>query len=157
MCTVVAPVSAQDEAPRPQGSIELGLGQTDNLNRNAEELESDIGRIAVRFAGRADRRWFQAALAADVEYRKYGAEELEDEDDEVLGSIDGLLELIAVPDRLQWDFRAGYGQVRIDAFGAISPSNRQQTSTFSTGPKVAIPLGARTFLQIGGLISEQTF
>ncbi len=148
---------AQEVPSTPEGKIEVGLGQTDNLNRDADELESDIGRLAVGFAGRTDRRWLRAALAADIEYRKYGAKELLDEDYEVLGSVDGVLELHMVPDRLQWDFRAGYGQVRIDARGALGPSNRQSTKSFSTGPQIALPLGERTLLQVGGLISEQSF
>lgn len=155
---IVAPLAlAQDEPSAPEGRIELGLGQTDNLNRDADELESDIGRLAVGFAGRTERRWLRAALAGDIEYRRYDAEELSDDDDEVLGSVDGVLELHAVPDRVQWDFRVGYGQVRIDAFGAMGPSNRQRTTSFSTGPQIAVPLGQRTLLQVGGTIADQSF
>jgi hypothetical protein len=157
LCVFASLGSAQEELSKPEGYIELGLGVTDNLNRNADELQSDIGSLAVGFAGRTNRRWLQAALAGDIEYRKYNAEELLDDDYEVLGSVDGVLELHAVPDRVLWDFRVGYGQVRIDAFGAVGPSNRQYTNSFSTGPQIALPLGERTILQIGGSISEQSF
>lgn len=157
LCSVVSQVSAQEGTSTPEGYIELGLGQTDNLNRDASELESGIGSLGIGFAGRMDRRWVRAALAADVDYRKYDAEELQDDDDEVLGSIDGLLELHAVPDRLYWDFRAGYGQVRIDPLGALSPANRQTTKSFATGPRIVLPLGERTFLNVGGRIAEQRF
>lgn len=155
---VVAPLAlAQEDSTPPEGRIELGLGQTDNLNRDADELESDIGKLAVGFAGHTNRRWLRAALAGDIEYRKYGAKELEEDDDEILGSVDALLELHAVPDRFQWDFRASYGQVRIDSLGAMGPSNRQYTTSFSTGPQIALPLGQRTLLQIGGRLSDQSF
>ena len=126
LCIVASLALAQEEPSTPEGYIEIGLGQTDNLGRNADELQSDIGRLAVGFAGRTDRRRLRGAVAGDIEYRKYGAEELLDDDDEVLGSVDGVLELHAVPDRVQWDFRVGYGQVRIDALGAMGPSNRQR-------------------------------
>lgn len=157
LCIVASLASAQEAPSTPEGYIELGLGRTDNLNRNADELQSDIGRLAVGFAGRTDRRRLRAAVVGDIEYRKYGAEELLDDDDEVLGSIDGVLELHAVPDRVQWDFRVGYGQVRIDAFGPVGPSNRQSTTSFSTGPQIALPLGQRTLLQVGGMIGGQSF
>ena len=150
-------VLAQEFPSRPEGKIELGLGQTDNLNRNADELESDIGRLAVGFAGGTEGRWVRAGLSADLEYRKYGAEELTEDDDEVLGSVDGVLDLQIVPDWVKWDFRVGYGQVRIDIFGPVGPSNRQRTTSFSTGPQIAVPLGERTSLQIGGSLSEQSF
>lgn len=154
LCLVVSLATAQDEPSRPEGSIDLGLGHTDNLNRDAAELESDIGVLGVAYAGSTDRRWLRAALAGDVEYRRYHADE---DDDEVIGSIDGALELHAVPDRVQWDFFASYGQVRIDPLGAVGPSNRQRTTTFSTGPQFALPLGGRTLLQLGGTVSDQSF
>ncbi len=157
LCLVAPLAFAQEERSAPEGKIEIGLGQTDNLNRDATELQSDIGRLAVGFAGRTDRRWLRAAVAGDIEYRKYGADELSGDDHEVLGSVDGVLELHAVPDRVQWDFRAGYGQVRIDSFGAIGPSNRQNTTSFSTGPQFTLPLGQRTLLQVGGTVSDQSF
>ena len=142
---IVAPLAlAQQEGLAPEGRIELGLGQTDNLNRDDGEKGADIGRLAVGFAGRADRRWLRAALAGDIEYRKYNADDPSgDYDyDEVLGSVDGLLELHAVPDQVQWDARAGYGQVRIDAFSPTGPANRQRMAYFSTGPKIGLPLGS---------------
>jgi hypothetical protein len=154
LCIVASLATAQDEPSKPEGSIELGIGHTDNLNRDANELESNIGMLGVGFAGRTDRRWLRAALAGDIEYRTYEADE---NDDEVLGSIDAALELHAVPDRVQWDFSVAYGQVRVDPLGAVGPSNRQRTTSFSTGPQVALPLGDRTFLQIGATISDQSF
>lgn len=148
---------AQDEPSTPEGNIEVGLGHTDNLNRDSEDLKSNIGTLGVGFAGQSNRRWLRAALAADIEYRKYDAEELVDDDHEVLGSADGLLELHAVPDKLYWKTRASYGQVRIDVVGAVGPSNRQQTSSFSTGPEIVLPLGDRTSLRAGGSISNQSY
>lgn len=147
---------AQDGPPTPEASIDLGLGYTDNLNRTADEQSSDIGRLAVGFAGRTERRWLRGAIAGDVEYLKYGADDVLD-DDEVLGSVDAELKLNFVPERVQWDFDAGYGQVRIDPVGAVGPSNRQGTTSFSTGPQITFPLGGRSTLRLGGMISEQSF
>jgi len=156
MCVASPFAVAQEAPPKPEGKIEFGLGHTDNLGRNAEELESDIGRLAVGFAGRTHRRWLRAALVGDLEYRKYNAKGLTN-DDELLGSVDGVLELHAVPDRVHWDFRIGYGQVRIDTFGAVGPANRQRLISLSTGPQIALPLGERTLLQVGGSVSEQRY
>lgn len=154
LCLVAPFAIAQDEPSKPEGSIEIGIGHTDNLNRDANELESDIGVLGVGFAGRTDRRWLRAGLAADVEYRRYHADE---DDNEVLGSVDGELELHMVPDRVQWDFSVAYGQARIDPLGAVGPANRQYATSFSTGPQLALPLGGRTILQIGGSVSDQSF
>ena len=156
LCVIACLADAQEELSNPAASVEFGLGRSDNLNRDAEELAANIGRLAVGFSGYADRRWLQAALNADIEYRKYDASELL-VDDELLGSVDGVLELHAVPEKFQWDFRYGYGQVRIDAFGAVGPLNRQRTTSLSTGPQVKLPLGERTLLHVAGTLSDQSF
>ena len=157
VCIANSHVSAQEEPFAPEGYIELGLGQTDNLNNDAAELQSDIGRLAVGFAGLSDRRWLRASLSGDIEYRKYDAEEILGDDHEILGSVDGLLEIRLLPDRFQWDIGADYGQIRIDPVGAIGPSNRQYTHSISTGPQIILPLGERTFLRAKGSISDQSF
>jgi len=156
LCSFSSPAMGQEEASAREASIELGLGHTDNVNRNADELDSDIGRLSVGFAGRSDRRWLKTAIAGDLEYLKYGADELP-VDDEVLGSVDGTLVAQLVPDRVRWDFGLSYGQVRINPAGVVGPLNRQSITSFSTGPQVTIPLAARTSLQISGFISEQKF
>lgn len=155
-CVVAHLAWSQEEPPPPEGSIELGLGYSDNLNHDADELSSDIVRLAVGFVGRSDQRWVRTALAADIEYLKYGADGLVD-DDELLGSVDGALELHAVPDIVQWNVRYDYGQVRIDPLGATGLSNRQRTTSFSTGPQINLSLAERTLLQAGALVSEQSF
>ncbi len=153
---IAALAFAQDEPSGPEGKVEIGVGWTDNLNRDQDEVESNIGRLGLGFAGRTDRRLLRAALSGDIEYRTYDADELL-VDDEVLGSVDALLELHAVKDVALWDFGYSYGQVRIDAFGAVGPLNRQRTTTFSTGPKLELPLGERTSLQLVGTLSDQNF
>jgi hypothetical protein len=156
LCIVVSPALAQQETFAPEASIELGVGHTDNVNRDADELDSDIGRLSVGFAVRSDRRWLQTAVAGDLEYLKYSADEVS-VDDEVLGSVDGTLVVLIVPDRVQWDFGLNYGQARVDALGPVGPLNRQAVTSFSTGPQITIPLAERTSLQASGLISEQSF
>ena len=152
--------SAQEVPNKPEWYLELGVGRTDNLNRDPDELESDIGKVGVGFAGRTDRRWLRAALGGDLEYRRYeidSSEEPLEDDDEVLGTAGLQLELHAIPDRIQWDFRADYGQSRIDPLGAVGPSNRQRTTSYATGPKFGLPLGSRTLLKLGGEVADQEF
>ena len=158
LCIVASPAFTQEELSAPEWRFEVGLGKTDNLNRDNEELESDIGKLALGFAGRTDRRWLRTALAGDIEYRKYSARSLsDDEDNDVLGSVDGELEMHALPDRVQWNFGVSYGQVRIDPLGAVGPSNRQYTTALSTGPEINLPLGERTLLRVGGMVSEERY
>lgn len=156
LCVVVSPALGQEQVFKPEASIELSVGHTDNVNRDADELDSDIGRLSVGFSGRSDRRWLQSAVAGDLEYLKYSADELS-VDDEVLGSVDGKLAVLIVPDRVQWDFGLNYGQARIDSLGPVGPLNRQTVTSFSTGPQITIPLAERTSLQASGLISEESF
>jgi hypothetical protein len=149
-------VAQPAEPTRPQARIALGIGQSDNVNRDAASVRSDMARLETGFSGRIDRQRLRGALAGDLEFLKYGAEEIAD-DSEVLGSVDGLLELHLVPDRFHWDVQYGYGQTRLDYLGPIGPSNRQTTTVATTGPSLLVPLGSRNALEFGALVSERTY
>src|SRR6185295_19057075 len=119
-----------------EASIEVGAGHTDNLNRDAARISSEVDLVGVAFAAsRKDQGVMRGAIRGDVQYLKYGAAGLT-EDHEVLGSVDGVLEAHIVPDRFQWDVRYDYGQVRADPREAVGPTNRLRSTTTSTGPTV---------------------
>ncbi|HEY8549716.1 MAG TPA: hypothetical protein VIL35_07170, partial [Vicinamibacterales bacterium] len=152
-----APAFAQrvvEEAPPPEARIELGVGESDNLNRDAAALRSDMTILGLGFGARRNTRLVRGALAGDVELREYGAEGLAD-DDEVLGSIDGVLELHVVPDRFRWDAESNFGQVRTDPSAPVGPENRERTTVFSTGPRLSWPVGGRNTLEVGADVAER--
>lgn len=149
---------AQTAAPTgPQASISLGFGHSDNLNRDeTNAVSSDITRLQVGFAGSVDRLRLRGMAAGDLQYRDYAAEESA-VDSEVLGSVDGWLELHMVPDQFYWDVQYGFGQTRLDVFGPVGPGNRQRTTVVATGPHLALPLGDRNSLEFGARVSERSY
>ena len=136
--------------------MELGFGQTDNLNKDTVGLRSDMTILGLGFSARRDRALARGALAGDVDLLKYGAADVAD-DDEVLGSIDGILELHAVPDRFRWDFGGNFGQVRTDPRAPVGPDNRERTRVVSTGPALAWPFGRRSVLEVGAEVADRRF
>jgi hypothetical protein len=153
--------NAQDPAPperaSPQARVEIGVGETDNLNHDAAELRSDIDVLGVAFdARRTEGPLLRGAIKGDVHYMKYGAVGL-DVNHEVLGSVDGGLELHIVPERFEWDTRYDYGQVRADPRAAVGPTNRLDTTTASTGPMVTLPAGDRNSVELAAQISDRHF
>lgn len=141
---------------RPSAYLELGLGQSDNINRDDAEIRSDITRLGAGFNARHEGSRLRGALLGDLQYVKYGADLVAD-DDELLGSVDGQVALYAVPDRFWWDLRHGTGQVRTDPRAPISPENRERTSVSSIGPNIALPLSARNTFEASAYFSARRF
>lgn len=147
---------AQELVPdRPAARLELGFGQSDNLNRDAAELRSDVTRLGAAFDVRRNGDRLRGVLVGDLQLAKYGAD-LPD-DDELLGSVDGQVALHAVQDRFWWDIRHGSGQVRTDPRAPISPENRERTAVTTLGPNLVLPLGGRNSFEASAYLSERRF
>ena len=150
------PAPARAPTPRQQVGLDAGGGQTDNLGRDSSQLRSDFRFLGLNVdAGMASRR-LEGRLLSDVEWRKYGAQEVVD-DHEVVGSLDGNMALHLVPQRFVWDFETNFGQLRSDPLAPSSPTNREQTAVFSTGPRIYLPAGPRNLVEIEARASERRF
>ncbi|MES1263109.1 MAG: hypothetical protein ABUL69_02055, partial [Peristeroidobacter soli] len=147
---------AADAATRPRISVEAGMGQTDNLFHDTTNLRSDISTLGLRLNVGADRPRLQGRFATNLEGRKYGAGSVAD-DSEVVGSLDGGLQVKIVPDRFAWTFEQNYGQTRIDPLAPVGPENRDRTSIFSTGPQLVVPIGERNEFLLNGRVSNRDY
>jgi hypothetical protein len=136
--------------------LEFGVGESDNLFRTATPLRSDITSLGSVFNLRRDQRLVRGSLVGDIRFLKYGADQIVD-DSEVVGSVDGKLELHIVPERFHWDFNYDYGQARTDPRAPVGPGNRQHTTVTSTGPELALPFGTRNAFELGAHIAERHF
>src|SRR5690606_38238585 len=132
--------AAPDAQARPEVHLRIGAGHTSNLFLDDRELRSDIEMLGVGLvAGKASSRW-RGVIATDLEFRRYDAEIIED-NDELLGSLDGRLEIELVPERFVWIFEQNSGQSRTNPLAPVGPDNRERTDVFSTGPRWAFPVG----------------
>lgn len=130
--------------------LSAGVGQSDNLERDPlNPLRSDIRFVGFDFDLANDSRRFQGTVRADMEVRSYSEVADDDDDREVIGSLDGALSVQIVPQRFSLEFAANSGQTRTNPLEAASPNNRERISILSFGPEFDIPLGGRTTLEVG--------
>ncbi len=148
--------AAADAATRPRIRLDFGAGQTDNLFHDTTNLRSDISSLGFLLNVGADRPRLQGRFATNLEARKYGAGSIGN-DSEVVGSVDGGLQVKIVPDRFAWTFEQNYGQTRINALAPVGPENRDRTTVFSTGPQVVVPLNERNDFVFTGRVSDRRY
>jgi hypothetical protein len=62
-----------------------------------------------------------------------------------------------VQDRFTWAFSDDYGQGLTDPFLGIGPDNREEINVIASGPRLFLPFGRRTSLELQGTYSERRF
>lgn len=139
---------------RPQLGLRAGYGHTDNVLRDETEQSSGIAMVGLRFAAGKSSTRFDGRAAADVEHRSYRESSA---DDELIGSIDGTMDIGIVPERFAWGFEQSFGQMRVDPFAPVGPGNRERVVVFGTGPRLQFPVGARNDIEIGADIRERRY
>jgi len=154
---IAAPVFAQTspEEPRAELAVKLARARSDNILRAATNEESGSYTAAGFIAAfRRDGNRFDATLDADLEQREYSIDSIEDD---MFGTLDGRIEIGIVPERFWWYAEGNLGQARLDPFAPDSPDNREQVESFSTGPRLALPLAMRTALELGATRSSVSY
>ena len=132
----------------------FGHVESDNLARTVTPEDGSFDSIGLLVGlGHTSTR-LDASIDADLEYRTYSLDTL---DDETIGTLNAAAEVDLVQDRFSWAFTDDYGQGITDAFAGIGPANRETVNIIGTGPLVALPLGQRTSLELRGTYSERRF
>jgi len=65
---------------------------------------------------------------------------------QLIGRFDGLAHLALIPERLVWVLQDDFGQAALDAFTPVTPNNLENVNYVSTGPDVALRLGASSYV-----------
>jgi hypothetical protein len=152
---VVAPVIAQERSERAEFAVKLARASSDNIRRASINEQSGSYTAAGFIAGFGrDGTRFDATLDADLEQRDYSVGSIEDD---LYGTLDGLIDFAFVPDRFSWYAEENLGQTRISPFLPDSPDNREQVKSFSTGPRLTLPVGMRTALELGATRSSVSY
>lgn len=140
--------------------IEAGYGQSDNLTREQDGgAGSGFGSVGLDFDLASERRRFSGELGGTLRLRSYRAEGVvtDEEDDELVGSLDGSSVVDLVTDRFAWSFSGSSGQARTNPRGVSNPRNRERVRVFSTGPRLQLPVGDRTSIEVTGSVSERGY
>ena len=144
---------------RPPGTadfdVRFGAAHSDNLLRLPVDPESGRYRfLGTSFDYVRDGARFDANLAGDVERRKYSDATIASEP---VGRINVFLDTELLPGRVSWVVNDNYGTGRTNAFIPSGPQNRQEINVFSTGPRIDVPVGARSSIGIEATRAESNF
>jgi hypothetical protein len=123
-------------------SAELGLMYSDNITLSATDPVSEnvlIPRLNFEIAEEGST--VQAQVGGTVEYRYYLGDEF---GSEFRGALDGTVNWVLMPERLDWEFADNLGLYPVSLRAPDVPDNLQQTNVFSTGPKLRFRLGPAT-------------
>lgn len=135
--------------------ISLGVGQSDNITRVAEdEIDETIGAVGVELDWREDSNRLEADVGVDLSYFEYFDDTY---DSEVVGTANGTVRFGIVPDRFKWMVQDSFGQAQSDPFAPITPDNREDLNYFSTGPELILPLGSAAILRAFGVFSDTAY
>lgn len=147
--------AAETHVQPPTLVLRVGGGHSDNLLRTSSARRSgSYNMIGANFGLTRTRPRMNALLNGDLERRNYSVAGV---DSEVYGTLDGSVELQAVPDRFSWLIGDNYGQARRDPFRIDSPVNRQHVNIASTGPRLNLPLGRRSALRVTSTVARRSY
>ena len=142
------------EPARQQFAVWYGHVESDNLERTTGGAEGSYENVGLLLGlGHTSTR-LEASINADLEYRRYSLDTL---DDETVGTLNAAADVDLVQDRFSWTFTDDYGQGITDPFSGLGPGNREKVNVIATGPRITLPFGARTSLEIRGTYSERRF
>jgi hypothetical protein len=152
---LLAAFAVEAQGPGNDFRLRFSAGYSDNIFRGISTPESGSFRaLGFQFSSAREGERLRTDFNGDIEVRDYSLPAV---DNEPVGSITALLGVDIVPDRFEWLFEDSYGQTRVNQFVPVGPTNRQDVNIFATGPRVTLPLGARTRLQINGEHQRRRF
>ena len=143
-------------APARALDISFGLGYeyqySDNVRLVAAAPEAEslhIGRVTLGVAERSSALTLRGG--ANIEHRDYVNDTFEDG---VYGSISAAANWIVVPHRLNWSVENYFSQTIIDARGADTPANRQDSNVLATGPDFIFRINPLNTLELSARLSN---
>jgi len=156
---VSATHAQQNFVVRSPGTFDIdaqfGGGHSDNVLRSLVDPESgDYRFVGTSFDYLRDGRRVDIDLVGDVEVRNYSDPAI---DNEPVGAVNALVNAELLPNRIFWIIRDNYGVGPNNPFQPTGPQNRQEINVFSTGPRVDIPVAARSSLTFEALRTESNF
>lgn len=137
---VMALGSGSAHAARFDYTVDLGIERNDNLNLSpTDPIEETIYRPALGFSLTEDSDTLHANVAGRIEYRHYADGTY---DSGIDGTLAGIVEWEAIPERLTLTAEDTVSLEPIDTFEVDSPDNRQQVNVFSIGPTLNFRMGS---------------
>ena len=147
---------AQIASADPVGfGVDLSIGTSDNITRASSAGQSEtIAAAGVNLSVLREGSRLDADIKGDVRYVDYLQNTY---DGEVIGRLDGVLTIAVVPQHFDWAVQENFGQVRVDPFAPVTPTNRENVNYVSTGPDFSVRLGSSGFAKLSGRFSRMNY
>ena len=141
--------------PRAYTGIQAGVSWSDNLGRATDNIKSSaFGLLGLDFGYDRDSPRLRSHLDVNTVYQSYTNKAF---NDGFVGEIFGSGALKLIGDKLEWTAQDNFSQARVDPFVPVGPSNQQNINLFSTGPDLALSIGAQTVLRVSGRYALATY
>lgn len=128
------------------GSLSLGIGKSDNLQRTPDDqLDVGIAFLGGEFGYLRTGSRLNANIIANADYLTYDDNAI---DEEIVGGASAFLDYALIEELFLWTLQYNYGQQVFDPLVPIRPGNREDVSFLTTGPVFSLPLGARNSLDV---------
>lgn len=135
--------------------VDVGVGESDNVTLVPnDKVSQTLGVADLDFDLNEQRRLFDVQAKGNFTYLDFlqGAYK-----NELVGRFDGLGQYVLVPDNITWVFQDDFGQVQLDPFAPLTPTNRENVNYASTGPDFALRLGPTTYLTFGARYARSDY
>lgn len=136
-------------------SVDAGVRHSDNVtlvddDRKSDTLRSVGGQIDyVRDGARID-----ASLRGRGTYTDYANNTYTDD---FMGFATGNLTLAVVPETFLWSLDDTFGQIAVNQLQPVTPDNRQDLNTFSTGPDFIARFGTQSDVKVSGRYRDTNY
>lgn len=112
----------------------LGIKRSNNINLSENDPISDtVVTPQLRFEADLDGPRVQLAARGDAQYLHYASNTF---DDELRGTFAGKLNVVVLPDRMDFVFQDYLSRQPVDELAPLTPTNEQQANVFVAGPSV---------------------
>jgi hypothetical protein len=126
--------------------VDAGIGESDNVTLVSTGKVSQTMAVAdADFDFKEQSRRLDVDAKGNFTYLNYlqGAYS-----SQVIGRFDGQAHLALIPERLVWVLQDDFGQAALDAFTPVTPNNLENINYVSTGPDLALRLGASSYVNV---------
>ncbi len=126
--------------------VDAGVAESDNVTLVSTDKVSQTMALAhTDFDYTRNSRRLDLDAKGDFTYLDYlqGAY-----GSRLVGRFDGAAHLGIIPERLVWVLQDDFGQAALDPFTPVTPTNLENVNYVSTGPDLALHLGANSYVNM---------
>lgn len=136
-------------------SVDAGVASTDNAAlTDTGELKDTLASVGGTLSLERRTERLEVGLEGEGRYQTFLNNTFEDD---FIGQATGALRLVLAPERLSWMLEDNYGQMATNQFEPVTPENRQNVNTLTTGPDLRLGLGGRTALILSGRYGDTRY